>query len=698
MNKPVSILLFLLFALFASSCSSPGDERFNPVVIDDSNQLPDSLRQTFSTFSFPNGVLPILVVEDSVNDLLKLGAKADDLRDELGEKYEEQEFDKFGLLVYITNKPQLVQVRLGGYFDGYGNLCNVTTGIDYFTIQQLYTKGYTNTALHQMLTSVSKNMESRVNLNWWQKLQLGGIQITIYQVMSWFGSPSENFYGTAVAKPVYNCISFGSRFFGSWLWGIVLVFVIIILARWLLQQFLLIIIPNENVRKIVSGVILTVIGIVYSISAAGCSMLFSSGRLEDLYAIKAFNISNVDYFIANPSMFVQESNYLLAGLFVLFLGLTICVGYLTNDYVQLSMLSYEDQMKIWNSLSTKQQQFALGWNGATNPLKDGETPFEAIRLELSGKLGDSIGQVLPPMAFASLFFFPKAVLWTGIAFSITKIIFNIPKMKILWAKNTPQRQGSIVLIGSLMAMTLGFTIITIAIGWFVDPFGRKEKAPQEQVVTTLKQVVVTAKIANLRIGPGTNYDFATVNEDGTGGKWQVSRGAMLSVVAEENGWYRVRIDNNPREVYIKQTLCRDFVETNEEVHQQSLKDRAVSTQIEQEEYIEDDMYYDASDMGLLGSLPVGESRYSGDMNGYPIEFIISKNANNGDISAKYININYHTTMSMIGESLPAQGGDITFIGRENGRDWSINLTGDKDHIHGTAYGENKEFIIRLNRK
>lgn len=71
----------------------------------------------------------------------------------------------------------------------------------------------------------------------------------------------------------------------------------------------------------------------------------------------------------------------------------------------------------------------------------------------------------------------------------------------------------------------------------------------------IKQVKVTASVANLRTGPGTNYAIASVNADGTGGKWQVVRGTHLDVVGERNGWYEVRPAGQERTAYIKQTLC-----------------------------------------------------------------------------------------------------------------------------------------------
>ena len=117
------------------------------------------------------------------------------------------------------------------------------------------------------------------------------------------------------------------------------------------------------------------------------------------------------------------------------------------------------------------------------------------------------------------------------------------------------------------------------------------------------------------------------------------------------------------------------------------------------DFPEDDIICDYGQIGLLGALPEGTTHYIGDMGGYPIEFTITNKPDKGELSALYKNVNYGTTMKMIGESLPAQGGEISFFGEENGRQWSFNLDGDADNITGTAYGSNDyQFKVKMKRR
>lgn len=112
-----------------------------------------------------------------------------------------------------------------------------------------------------------------------------------------------------------------------------------------------------------------------------------------------------------------------------------------------------------------------------------------------------------------------------------------------------------------------------------------------------------------------------------------------------------------------------------------------------EEYDEEEYVVE----GLLGSLPAGKTEYVGEMAGFPIEFTITKDDNG--INALYRNVKYSTTMNLIGESLPADGGNITFLGHDsNGNDWSFYLDGDAENITGTAQGGGKELPVTLHKK
>lgn len=509
MKKNTLLFSFLLLLLTLTSCSSPDGQYYQPVVIDEYGLLPDSVKQTFENFQFTWGVVPVLVMEDAVDDSLKISAHADEVFNQLEDQFEEQRFSKFGLLIYLTKDPQLMQVRQGSFYDVYSSLCCENIGLEYLRKQQLYEGGQTVTALQQMLTSLNKNMNERKYLSWWQRGQLSGIHGAISDVMEWFGSPSRNFYGTAVAKPVYICISIGNKVFGSWIGGIMLVFVIILLARKLLDKIIAALVKSTNLQRLVSVVVISLLGLIYSFSAAGCAMLFSSGRLEDLYSIKAFGIPNVEAFIANPSMFEQSSSFWLAGLFLLCISAVRIMNIFSNVYVQTSFLPVGEQIVRWNALTSKQKENILGmYLIYDDDLAKHRTPYEAIATKVFEKWGDNLGTILGPMGIAALFFFPKAILWTSIAFDLTSIIFKYPTIKYLLS-NSDYRRQTLKLLKELGVIILIFVVISLIISWMINPFDRKDFNANEQQST----FIVNNKENSPEVESETDFDVDHKDND-----------------------------------------------------------------------------------------------------------------------------------------------------------------------------------------
>lgn len=112
---------------------------------------------------------------------------------------------------------------------------------------------------------------------------------------------------------------------------------------------------------------------------------------------------------------------------------------------------------------------------------------------------------------------------------------------------------------------------------------------------------------------------------------------------------------------------------------------------------EDNQFGGEGTTGLYASLSDGTTKYEGDMAGFPIEFTITKNSSDGSLTAKYKNVKYGTTMKLIGESLPAQDGEISFTGKDKGASWAFDLSGDADNIKGTAECDGKQLEVNLHK-
>lgn len=112
----------------------------------------------------------------------------------------------------------------------------------------------------------------------------------------------------------------------------------------------------------------------------------------------------------------------------------------------------------------------------------------------------------------------------------------------------------------------------------------------------------------------------------------------------------------------------------------------------------DDQFEGFGEEGLFGCLPLGTTEFIGEMGGFPIELIITKNDNSGDLKALYRNLKYSTTMDLSGESLPSMGGNISLYGRVEGEDWIFNLSGTAQVIQGYVQYGNKKLEVALKKK
>ena len=171
-----------------------------------------------------------------------------------------------------------------------------------------------------------------------------------------------------------------------------------------------------------------------------------------------------------------------------------------------------------------------------------------------------------------------------------------------------------------------------------------------------------------------------------------------------HGWGEALIPLSEMEPYMtedgKELFTAKPLEVPEKV-KKAMPETGTSEEAETAEEAEADMDMDPGnpDEGLLGSLPEGTTKYVGEMAGFPIEFTIHKRDGGGNLQADYLNVKYSARMKLQGESLPADGGNISFFGNDtNNNQWNFYLEGDVDHITGTANGDGKELPVTLHRK
>lgn len=553
--KNINLWLVVMMVSLLSSCTGiPDDKQFERTIVIKDDATISEVQHVFEQYSFPNGIVPALVVEDSVPDLLKIGARADELFDEISEQREEDDFENYGLMIYVTHNPKLIQLRMGSYYELYGNLKGATMGLPYFDLQRSYIEGNPDSVIRKMLDMACQVSVERQRMTWRQKAQLSNVQIAINDVMEWFGSPSSNLYGKVVLRPIYTIISYGSKTFGSWMWGVGLVFLLIILIRYGINYFFNRIVPIPLLSKLF-GVSFS---LFFSMSSAGCAILFSNGRLEDLIAIKAFGIPYVDNFIIDSSFFVHDNSIWMASAFVLIMTLSLA---LTNNFFISSFLPNDIQRSKWDSLSDTTKSFITGSLQMDDIPTTDPTPYLTLATQsMTSQIGVIMG-----LATGALFFFPKAIIWVGIAFAIAKILSKLGNyVEVMTVRRRYSYKESPHMTGMLVS-SLGITVLTcavvMALSWWLNPFDTDESV-KEAPISVIKNVEVKAKVANLRVGPGTEFDYMRIEGMSEKEHLQVSRGQKLGVIEESGNWYKVLVDEQNNVAYINKRLCKDLSESN----------------------------------------------------------------------------------------------------------------------------------------
>jgi len=110
----------------------------------------------------------------------------------------------------------------------------------------------------------------------------------------------------------------------------------------------------------------------------------------------------------------------------------------------------------------------------------------------------------------------------------------------------------------------------------------------------------------------------------------------------------------------------------------------------------DDQFGGYGQEGLLGSLAEGKNFYVGTMGSTALELTIIKDGDNVSGAARLGDD--PSALHLDGESLPAQGGDISFYGTIGTTQWVFTLSGDADSINGTATAGDMSLPVTLKKK
>lgn len=127
-----------------------------------------------------------------------------------------------------------------------------------------------------------------------------------------------------------------------------------------------------------------------------------------------------------------------------------------------------------------------------------------------------------------------------------------------WRESNNDDWGGCLIIFIFMLVSTGFFKTCGCSGCSSNHSSYNSSESEQVQYTIIGQTTVTTSVANIRTGPGTNYDCY---KNAKGEQLQKRRGETLDVVEDAGKWYKV-IAENDRFGYISKSLCTDIDEKN----------------------------------------------------------------------------------------------------------------------------------------
>lgn len=165
---------------------------------------------------------------------------------------------------------------------------------------------------------------------------------------------------------------------------------------------------------------------------------------------------------------------------------------------------------------------------------------------------------IPAMYGAFLYYviiIPLALVNALIPYLAAALAVGIAIVFFLMARNYDDRSHPYIwLIGTAIVSAVFIGLLYLPTS-DIEIFKSEKTVTEPSGPTAIGYTEVTVEKANLRMGPGTDYDFYKLSD---GNKLQAQRGERLEVIADQGEWYQIMTADGGT-AYIKKTICSDMV-------------------------------------------------------------------------------------------------------------------------------------------
>lgn len=305
----ISIVMILMSCSAKDNPNFLLDTQFATEICDSSHILSPKTYSFLHNTKPPLGVKPVVVAVEQIGES-DIGTFADDLFDEYCEKqYSGNTFRQRGVLVVVSKKPKLVQVRVGKSYAIYCRMRGSAAGADYMTMQkETLTRG-----VDEMCPIALNNTFNDINdcrkLPWYKKIALKLSYVHIEMIMDDMATPSESFFNQFYFRPFLFVVGAIKSVFGNWTFSFLFMAIMYIIIKSWVGEKLNAFVERQATKdssstedyyvkfcsydRIKMGVVF-LLKLIITIPTLAAISILSSSRMEDILALQSTHIPSIN--------------------------------------------------------------------------------------------------------------------------------------------------------------------------------------------------------------------------------------------------------------------------------------------------------------------------------------------------------------------------------------------------------------------
>jgi hypothetical protein len=348
-------MMALVLVVCLSGCSSNYQSSNFKVFIDDPNTvLQDSTLKWLESYSPPPGVAVAVAARNTLPER-EIGAVADDIFSEMAKIHPSSKaFKERGVLLVVSKKPEIIQVRTGKIFHPLARWNGITAGSHYLSRQKYSADSETDKVRGMVAWSVSQ-LPSSIDIPWYKRFLLNDITHSLSSELDNLSTPSETFYGNYLLRPFLYLRCLELSWLGTWWITYVIAFLIYkLISQVVTPLFGIVLRPilRDTAWKIIVGIIPFASVIVLAFPSATSAIILSGSRYEDLIPLEALGWDQyLKHISFAPELFNQPTGFWLAlGILLLRLIFAIVEG---QSIMPLSSLPDDKQRLHFEAVKKK---------------------------------------------------------------------------------------------------------------------------------------------------------------------------------------------------------------------------------------------------------------------------------------------------------------------------------------------------------